>query len=413
MDGEVARRFSQRSKITSTQSLKIMAKWDAGRFLNTVGYFGAIPIVSDLQRWLTGSSNGRSTTDGGRTVGVVLVIGAMNEIGTLVVQQLVKSGYRVRAAIADLSLTPFSVTANVEFVQFELDRLSGSSADNSLTDRVMDGVRSIIICHDPQSPLSASSFDNFTAAASTYLPTAQTLPLFDFTQPTPDLQATWGAVDDVVMGGVSESGIRLAASFAIFSGNVSIANGGGFASVRTRNFDPSFNLSNYRGIELRVKGDGQRYKLFVRTESKWDGVGYAHSFDTIDGEWMTIQIPFQDLVPIFRAKTVNDAPLDLTQICSFQLMLSKFEYDQALNPRFTPGLFSLQIESISAYDGKMTPQLVIVDSMPISPNLVPQLQATNLPYSIVRSGSLDPQMVAIIAVRSIAQPEAVGQILGY
>jgi hypothetical protein len=384
-----------------------MAKWDASRFLNTVGYFGAIPLFSDVQRWLTGESNDRSSTDGGRTLGIVLVVGAIGEIGQLVVGQLLKSGYRVRAAISDLNLTPFSVPANVEFVQIEFDSLN-------LSPQIMDGVRSIIVCPDDRISLSEKALDNLTAAARTYLSTANKLPLFDFTQPAIDLRQTWGAVDDVVMGGVSESGISLATGYAVFSGNVSIDNSGGFASIRTRNFDPSLDLSNYQGIELRVKGDGQRYKFFIRTEAKWDGIGYAYSFDTNPDEWMTISIPFKDLVPIFRAKTVSDAPsIDPTQICSFQLMLSKFEYDKALNPRFTPGLFSLQLESIAASGGQLTPQIIIISSIPLPANLVPKLQTSNLPYSIVRAGKLEPQMVATIAVKSISQSETVGEILGH
>jgi hypothetical protein len=387
-----------------------MAKWDAGRFLNTVSYFEAIPVVSDLQRWLTGGVNRQSTTDGGRGVGKILVVGGMSEIGQLTIEQLVKSGYKVRAAIADLSMTPFSVPANVEFVRVELD--DSSTSNNSFTDRVMQDVRSIIVCPEVGHALSATALDNLTMAAITYLPTDNQLELFDFTHPTIDLQATWGAVDDVVMGGVSESGMQLRNGVAIFSGNVSTENSGGFASVRTRNFEPSLNLSNYQGIELYVKGDGQRYKIFVRTESKWDGVGYAYSFDTIADEWMTIQVPFADLVPIFRAKTVSDAPLDPTQIRSLQLMLSKFEYDRALNPRFTPGLFSLEIASISAYGGAIVPQLVVIAPMPTSADLIAKLQASSLPYSIVQAVSLDPKMVAEIAVKSISQLEAVGQILG-
>jgi Complex I intermediate-associated protein 30 (CIA30) len=387
-----------------------MAKWDAGRFLNTVSYFEAIPVVSDLQRWLTGGANRQSTTDGGRGVGKILVVGGMSEIGQLTIEQLVKSGYKVRAAIADLSMTPFSVPANVEFVRVELD--DSSTSNNSFTDRVMQDVRSIIVCPEVGHALSATALDNLTMAAITYLPTDNQLELFDFTHPTIDLQSTWGAVDDVVMGGVSESGMRLKADVAVFSGNVSIENSGGFASVRTRNFEPSLNLNNYQGIELYVKGDGQRYKIFVRTETKWDGVGYAYSFDTIADEWMTIQVPFADLVPIFRAKTVSDAPLDTTQIRSLQLMLSKFEYDRALNPRFTPGLFSLEIASISAYGGAPVPQLVIIDPMPTSAELITKLQASSLPYSIVQAVSLEPKMVAEIAVKSISQPEAIGQILG-
>lgn len=338
-------------------------------------------------------------------MGLVLVIGAISEIGQLVIERLVNSGYRVRAVIADLSLTPFSVPANVEFVQADFNSLK-------LSDQVMTGVRSMIVCSDPQNDLSPTALNNLIATANSYLTPVNQLELFDFTQSDVNLQTTWGAVDDVVMGGVSESGIRLADGFALFSGNVSTDNSGGFASVRTRNFEPSFNLSNYRGIELRVKGDGQRYKLFIRTEMKWDGVGYAYSFDTLADEWMTIQVPFQDLVPIFRAKTVNDAPLDTTQICSLQLMLSKFEYDKALNPRFKPGLFSLGITSISAYGGQNLPQLVVINPMPLPDDLVTNLQMTNLPYSIVQTSGLDYQMAAIIAVKSLSQPEAVGQIFG-
>ncbi len=279
-----------------------MAKWDPSRFLNTVGYFGAIPIFSDVQRWLTGESKDRTSIDGEKALGLVLVFGAISEIGQLVVGQLLKSGYRVRAAISDLSLKPLSVPPNVEYVQVDSNSLN-------LSAQIMAGVRSTIICSLPPTVLSS-----LTTAVANHLSSNTQLELFDFTQPDINLQATWGAVDDVVMGGVSESGIRLADGYALFSGNVSTDNSGGFASVRTRNFEPSFNLSNYRGIELRVKGDGQRYKLFLRTETRWDGVGYAYSFDTIADEWLTIQVPFQDLVPIFRAKTVNDAPLDTTQI---------------------------------------------------------------------------------------------------
>ena len=111
-----------------------MAKWDPSRFLNTVGYFGAIPIFSDVQRWLTGESKDRSSIDGGRALGLVLVVGASGEIGQLVIGQLLKSGYRVRAVISDLSLTPFSVPVNVEFVQVDLNSLN-------LLDQIMTGVQ--------------------------------------------------------------------------------------------------------------------------------------------------------------------------------------------------------------------------------------------------------------------------------
>jgi hypothetical protein len=173
--------------------------------------------------------------------------------------------------------------------------------------------------------------------------------IFDFTQYSSNLKEVWGALDDVVMGGVSESTMRFKESTAEFSGNVSTANSGGFASVRTRNFEPPIDLSPYAGIALRVKGDGNRYKFMLRTETRWDGVAYSRSFDTIADTWITVQIPFHELVPVLRAKIVNDRPFDPSRVNALQLMISKFEYDGALNPHFQPGGFQLQIESIGGY----------------------------------------------------------------
>ena len=165
------------------------------------------------------------------------------------------------------------------------------------------------------------------------------------------------------MGGVSSSSFQLTENFALFSGNVSTANSGGFASVRTKNFSPALDLSNYTGVKWRVKGDGQRYKVFLRTESTWDGVGYSYSFDTIADTWIDVIVPFSDLVPVFRAKSVKDCPpIDSSKICSCQIMLSKFEYDGVLNPKFHPGNFALQVESIKAYRQGNLPQFVLVSS---------------------------------------------------
>ncbi len=94
------------------------------------------------------------------------------------------------------------------------------------------------------------------------------------------------------MGGVSSSNFYILEKTAVFNGNVSTANSGGFASVRTKNFSPAINLSGFTGIRLRVKGDGQRYKIFLRTETTWDGIGYSYSFDTMANTWIDVNIPF-------------------------------------------------------------------------------------------------------------------------
>lgn len=174
--------------------------------------------------------------------------------------------------------------------------------------------------------------------------------IFDFSRPSDALSQTWGALDDVVMGGVSASSFQLQADAALFTGVVSTANSGGFASVRTRNFEPPLDLSGYAGLELQVQGDGQRYKFLIRDEDSWDSVAYSYSFDTVANQWTTVRIPFSLLVPVFRAKTVKTAQaLNTRQIRSLQLMLSKFEYDGALNPQFNPGEFRLLVRAIAVY----------------------------------------------------------------
>lgn len=180
-------------------------------------------------------------------------------------------------------------------------------------------------------------------------PQIQDAVVFDFRQATAAVRQIWGALDDVVMGGVSQSSVQLCPEGMQFSGVVSTENSGGFASVRSRNFEPPLNLSAYSGIELAVRGDGQRYKFFLRDGNAWDSVAYAHSFDTTADAWVTVRIPFDQMQPVLRARVVERPPLNAGRIYSLQFMLSKFEYDRALNPHFVPGPFQLLIQTVRVY----------------------------------------------------------------
>jgi len=179
--------------------------------------------------------------------------------------------------------------------------------------------------------------------------TMSTYPLINFAEDDGTQVGLWGALDDVVMGGVSKSQAQLGEGTLTFAGDVSTANSGGFSSIRTRNFEQPLDLSGWEGILLEVRGDGNRYKFFVRGEERWDGVAHAQSFDTTPGEWQTVRLPFQDFLAVFRAKTLPDTPLNRSQVYAFQLMLSKFEYDGTLNPHFMPGSFRLEVRAIAVY----------------------------------------------------------------
>lgn len=370
------------------------SNWNLGRFVNTLAYFGTIPFVGSiswLQQLLGGAPNPKpKDLMTSKQTSVVLVAGATGGLGKRVVRRLVERGYQVRSLVRDPERAREILGDATELVVGDITQ------PETLTAEMMSGVEAIICCTGVRvQPVEGDTPDrakyyqgvkfyqpevvgdtpesveylgvkNLVQAATKQLKSVHTVDekvIFDFCQPSYDLKETWGALDDVVMGGVSESNIRLMDSVALFSGNVSTANSGGFASVRTRNFEPPFNLTGYEGVVLHVKGDGNRYKFMLRSEDQWDGTAYCYSFDTTADSWIDVRIPFTDLIPVFRAKTVKEAsPLDSSQICSFQLMLSKFEYDGALNPKFEPGSFQIQVASIKAYKSAVLPRFVMVSS---------------------------------------------------
>jgi uncharacterized protein YbjT (DUF2867 family) len=353
-----------------------------GQLWQTLTFFEVIPSFNLWQKLLR-NSPAQSHKQAKMTI---LVAGATGGVGKRVVQKLLARNYHVRALVRDVERGKAILGEQVELFEADL------TIAETLKPEMMAGINAVICCTGTKvQPVEGDtpSREKYYQGIKFYLPEvvdipelveyegmknllqviAQHLPqrgeqmIFDFAYPTSDLQETWGAVDDVVMGGVSQSKIRFTDHKAIFAGFVSTDNNGGFASVRTRNFNPPMDLSAYAGIELRVMGDGKRYKFITRCEGKWDGIGYCYSFDTIYDYPTTIRIPFKDLIPVFRAKTVQEASqFDAARVYSMQLMLSKFEYDGELNPQFEPGTFKLEVEYIKAYGGQEKPRLVQVSS---------------------------------------------------
>jgi monofunctional biosynthetic peptidoglycan transglycosylase len=130
------------------------------------------------------------------------------------------------------------------------------------------------------------------------------LVLIDFASPK---AGDWFVVNDGVMGGLSSSTMELSAEgTGVFAGRLSLENNGGFASVRT--VIASGDLSAYVGLALRVRGDGRRYQLRLRTDSGFDGLAYRAEFDTQAGSWITVVLPFDSFTPTFRGYVPRNAP---------------------------------------------------------------------------------------------------------
>lgn len=151
--------------------------------------------------------------------------------------------------------------------------------------------------------------------------------------------SAWSSIDDVVMGGVSQSQMTVENGVAIFHGVLSLENNGGFASVRSRPAD--YDLSGFGGVVVRVKGDGRRYKLRLRLTSRFDGVSYEAPLEPSAGEWEDVVISFDAFRPVFRGRLVPDAPpLDLARVKTFGVMIADRQ----------DGPFRLELESITATD---------------------------------------------------------------
>ena len=161
--------------------------------------------------------------------------------------------------------------------------------------------------------------------------------LVDFPQSTESLP--WFVVNDDVMGGRSEGGLRLEGDVAIFTGSTN-TRGGGFSSVRSR--PHSFDLSAYDGVRLRARGDGRTYTLRLTT---WDTrdqrrrPAYWAEFETGDGTWEEIDVPFARFRPRWRGATLPGPALEAAAIDSLGLMINDGQ----------DGPFRLEVDWIAAY----------------------------------------------------------------
>lgn len=124
---------------------------------------------------------------------------------------------------------------------------------------------------------------------------------------TPEPALDWRPVNDVVMGGVSSSSFTLEQpGTAAFTGEVSLENNGGFASVRAPLPQPPGEAM--RGLRIRVRGDGQTYHLRIRCSGRYRRVAYRVSFPTVTQNWEEHWFTWADFRPTFRGRTLSDVP---------------------------------------------------------------------------------------------------------
>jgi len=186
----------------------------------------------------------------------------------------------------------------------------------------------------------ADQVSSQTDAIATHLATSRevdTVDLFTFDAPAQD--EPWRIINDTVMGGRSSSRMAVTANgTGVFSGEVSLANNGGFA--HTRSMAGPYDLSAYDGLAVRVRGDARRYDMTLKLDRAFDGTMYQTGFEVSPDGWQEIRLPFADFVPTYHGRQLTDRPpLDPAKIRTIGFIISDKQ----------EGAFRLEVDWIRAY----------------------------------------------------------------
>ena len=148
----------------------------------------------------------------------------------------------------------------------------------------------------------------------------------------------WYIVNDDVMGGISKSYLSInEEKNLIFNGYLSLENNGGFASSRL-----SFNKETLNGIKsfkIRIKGDGNIYKLRLRQNDR--RASYSCDFKSLKDKWIEIDISLEDFKPTWRGYNYSDYPdLEIEEINSIGIQISdKQEGDFKLEIKYIKAVY--------------------------------------------------------------------------
>ncbi len=132
----------------------------------------------------------------------------------------------------------------------------------------------------------------------------------------------WRVQDDVVMGGRSDSQLKITENnHAHFSGHVSLENNGGFCSIhQTVEKNPYPIPDKSKAFLLRLKGDSKDYNFRVRTRNGRHSYGFT--FPTKgDGNWETISIPFNMMEATYHGEPVEVPNYAGENVVEMQLLI--------------------------------------------------------------------------------------------
>ena len=146
----------------------------------------------------------------------------------------------------------------------------------------------------------------------------------------------WQAVNDGVMGGVSEGRFTISERKTLeFFGTLSLENNGGFASVRSR--AKKLGLQAGDTVVAKIRGDGREYSLNLYLNRPLIAFSYRATVVTKKDEWIEVRVPLDRFEATSFGRVMKNAgTVKPEEVNSLGFMLSDKK----------PGSFRLEIESI-------------------------------------------------------------------
>jgi len=117
--------------------------------------------------------------------------------------------------------------------------------------------------------------------------------------------ALWHVINDEVMGGSSQGQMSFTKGLCVFSGNISLANNGGFSSVIKHIEALSQKVDR---LTINVIGDGFTYQLRLITYVDGYRLAYKHRFATSPNKLERFVFLLKDFIPLFRGRVIDNAP---------------------------------------------------------------------------------------------------------
>ena len=124
----------------------------------------------------------------------------------------------------------------------------------------------------------------------------------------------WYAVNDGVMGGLSDGSLKLTENSLKFEGTISLENNGGFSSIRSEY--GQYDLSKYTKVTMRIKTDNSSFALLLERHKRWFRPYFKQEFKVTAGEWQTVTFDFSefDEYTVGRKKATTMTKSDLSSV---------------------------------------------------------------------------------------------------